>query len=86
MFVSSMMRVHDSRGMPIISQMIWSGSTEAISATKSHSPLPATAASTPRALTCTSSSMRATILGVNDLDTMRRRRVWRGASMLIIEP
>ncbi len=37
-FVSSKMRLVSSRGMPIMSQMICSGSAAAISLTKSHSP------------------------------------------------
>ena len=84
--VSSKMRCHCSRGIPIISQMICSGSCAAIRSTKSHSPRGATSATIWRALVRTSSSMRATVFGVKDLLTILRMRVWRGASMLIIDP
>ena len=43
-FVSSKIRSQDSRGIPIISQMICSGSCAATSWTKSHSPRSATEA------------------------------------------
>ncbi len=69
-----------------MSQMISSGRAAAISLTKSHSPSPATRSMMAAAFCWTWSSMRPTWRGVNERLTMRRRRVWRGASMLIIEP
>src|SRR5215468_6972191 len=69
-----------------MSQMISSGSAAAMSLTKSHSPRGATASTMRRARSRTISSTRATVRGVNPLLTSRRSLVWRGASMLIIEP
>ena len=64
-------------GMPIISQMICSGSGAAIHSTKSHSP-PGLASSmrstTPAALVVTYSSTRATSFGVKPLATSERSR------------
>ena len=57
MLVSSKMRLLSSRGMPIMSQMICSGSAAAISATKSHSPIGATRSTISRAWTRTLSSI-----------------------------
>ena len=84
--VSSKMRSQESRGMPIISQMICNGSCAATSCTKSQLPRSATERTISRPLTCTSRSIAATRFGVNARLTMRRSRVWRGSSMLIIEP
>ena len=86
MFVSSKMRFVSSRGMPIMSQMICSGSAAAISATKSHSPIGATRSTISRAWTRTLSSIVAIWRGVKPRFTISRSFVCFGASMLIIEP
>ena len=68
-------------GMPIMSQMIPSGSGAAIFATKSHSPWSITASTSSRARRSTSCCRRASARGVKPRDTMLRSRAWRGSSM-----
>ena len=86
-FVCSKIRLVSSRGMPIMSQMICSGSAAAISVTKSHSPIGATRSTISRRLLrerCPRSV--ATWRGVKPRLTISRSLVCFGASMLIIEP
>jgi hypothetical protein len=85
-FVASNTVFHWSRSMPIISQMICSGSGEANSCTKSPSPFSACSSTMALALRRTSSSIAATTFGVKAFWTISRKRVCFGASMLIIEP
>ncbi len=73
-------------GIPIMSQMIPSGSGAAISVTKSHSPFSITASTSSVARRSTSCWSVPSALGVKPRETMRRSRPWRGSSMLIIEP
>lgn len=54
--------------------------------TKSHSPSCPTSSTISRARATTPSSSLATMRAVKPRLTMRRNRVWRGASMLIMEP
>ena len=72
--------------IPIIAEMIFSGSRAATCWTKSHGPVSSSSSTIWAAVTCTSSSNRLTIFGVNARDTIRRSRACRGSSMLIIEP
>jgi hypothetical protein len=72
--------------MPIMSQMILSGSAAAISSTKSHEPFGATSRTIRRAVDRTVSSSDVMTRGVKPRFTSFRSFVWRGASMLIIEP
>ena len=72
--------------MPIMSQMISSGSRAATSTTKSQPPRSATLSITSSARSSIWSSIDLIILGLNAADTMRRRRAWRGLSMLIMDP
>ena len=88
MFVSSKIRLRLARGMPIMSQMICSGSAAAISLTKSHSPPRSTTRSTiSRACSRTFSSILRD-LPRREAAVRRSSRsfVCFGASMLIIEP
>ena len=73
-------------GMPIMSQMIPSGSGAAIFATKSHSPWSITASTSALARRSTSCCRRPSARGVKPRDTMPRSRAWRGSSIAIIEP
>ena len=72
--------------MPIISQMIFSGSRADTCWTKSHGPVASRSSTIVAAVRCTSSSNFLIILGVNARETIRRSRACRGSSMLIIEP
>ena len=72
--------------MPIMSQMISSGSRAATSTTKSHPPRGATRSMTSSATSSMRSSIDLIMRGLKAADTMRRRRAWRGLSMLIMEP
>ncbi len=72
--------------MPIMSQMISSGSRDETSTTKSQPPLSATRSMTSFATSSIRSSIDLIMRGLNAADTMRRSRAWRGLSMLIIEP
>src|SRR5438034_1399917 len=76
-------RWRSASGMPIISAITWSGSSAAISLTKSHSPRAATASMIPAAMSRMWGTRRFVILGEKPMFTRRRKRVWRGASMLI---
>src|SRR5205807_564577 len=76
-------RCRSARGMPIISAITCSGSSAAISATKSHSPRAATASMILLAMSRMWGTRRFVILGEKPMFTRRRKRVWRGASMLI---
>jgi hypothetical protein len=60
--------------MPIMSQMIFSGSGAAISVTKSHAPLSITRSMISLAARRTSSSACRMRRGVKPRDTIRRRR------------
>ena len=73
-------------GMPIMSQMISSGSGAAISVTKSHVPLSITRSMVCLARRWTSASSLPSARGVKPRETMRRSRPCFGSSMLIIEP
>ena len=73
-------------GMPIMSQMISSGSGAAISVTKSQLPLSITRSMVCFARRCTSASSLPSARGVKPRETMRRSRPCFGSSMLIIEP
>ena len=78
-----------SAGMPIISQMISSGSGAATHSTKSQAPsgwASSMRSTTPAAFVVTYPSTRATSLGVKPFDTNERSRWCLGSSMLIIEP
>jgi len=75
-----------SSPMPIMSQMILSGSRADTVCTKSHGPLRSSSSTMTPAVRCTSSSNFLIIFGVNARDTIRRSRACRGSSMLIIEP
>ena len=72
--------------MPIISQMISSGSRAATSTTKSHPPRPATRSMTESATNSMCSSMLLIMRGLKAAETMRRKRACRGLSVLIMEP
>ena len=72
--------------MPIMSQMISSGSRDETSTTKSQPPWSATRSMTSLATNSIRSSIDLIIRGLNAADTMRRSRAWRGLSMLIMEP
>ncbi len=85
-FESSNIRRLSASGMPIMSQMIASGSGPAISSTKSQVPLGATVRTMRRAVERTVSSSEATTRGVKPRFTSFRSFVCRGASMLIMEP
>ena len=85
-FESSNMRRLSASGMPIMSQMIFSGSVAAISCTKSQAPAGATSATMRRAWARTFSSSAATMRGVKPRFTSLRSLVCRGASMLIMDP
>ena len=61
------------------------GSRAATSVTKSHSPRSQTSSTMIVAWSCTESSSRASIRGVNPAATSRRSRAWRGSSMAMIE-
>ena len=61
-------------GIPIMSQMIPSGSGAAISVTKSHSPLSITASISSVARRSTSPWSFPSALGVKPRDTIRRMR------------
>ena len=69
-----------------MSQMIPSGSAAATSSMKSQVPFGATASTMRRACVRTDCSTCLSVRGVNPALTSRRSFVWRGASMLIIEP
>ena len=85
--MSSKICLVSSRGMPIMSQMICSGSAAAISLTKSHSPQRSRRGRRSRcACSRTYSSIFATWRGVKPRFTISRSFVCFGASMLIIEP
>ena len=76
-------------GMPIMSQMIWSGSRAATSVTKSHSPsLDARRRRSRAAIRSTSSSTACSSMRGRERRGRRcaRSRACRGSSMLIIEP
>jgi hypothetical protein len=73
-------------GIPIISQITWSGSWAAISVTKSTSPFGATASTISVALVAMWASIWAMLRGVNAFWTIQRSFEWRGASMAIMEP
>ena len=75
-----------SPGMPIMSQMILSGSLAATFGTKSHGPVATRSSTTEAATRRTSSSNLAISRGLNARDTIRRSRACLGSSMLIIEP
>ncbi len=75
-----------SPGMPIISQMIFSGSRAATLGTKSHGPVASRSSTIAAAARRTSSSNFAISRGLNARETIRRSRACRGSSMLIIEP
>ncbi len=75
-----------SSPMPIISQMILSGSRADTCCTKSHGPVASSSSTMTPAVRCTSSSNFLIIFGVNARETIRRSRACRGSSMLIIEP
>jgi hypothetical protein len=75
-----------SSGMPIMSQMIFSGSLAATVATKSHGPVASRSSTTVTAARRTSSSNLAISRGLNARETIRRSRACRGSSMLIIDP
>jgi hypothetical protein len=72
--------------MPIIWQMIVSGTRAATLATKSHRPAASRPSTAAEATRCAESSNRWIIRGVNARDTIRRSRACRGSSMLIMEP
>ena len=72
--------------MPIMSQMISSGRREATSVTKSQPPDDATRSITSLATSSMRSSIDVIMRGLKAADTMRRRRAWRGLSMLIMDP
>ncbi len=69
-----------------MSQMIFSGSFAATFATKSHGPVASRSSTISAAARCTSSWNFAISRGLNARETIRRSRVCRGLSMLIIEP
>jgi hypothetical protein len=75
-----------SPGMPIMSQMIFSGSFAATVGTKSHGPAASRSSTTEAAMRRTSSSNLAISRGLKARETIRRRRACLGSSMLIIEP
>ena len=75
-----------SSGMPIMSQMIFSGSRAATFATKSHGPVASRSSTVEAATRRTSSSNFAISRGLNARETIRRSRACLGSSMLIIEP
>ena len=85
-FVWSKMNFSSSSGMPIIWQMMSSGSRAATSSTKSIFPFDSTSSMMRAARVVTYSSSWFTIRGVNPRFTISRSFVCRGASMLIIEP
>ena len=72
-------------GIPIRSHTIRSGRRAATSVTKSHSPRSQTSSTIIEAWSCTESSSRASIRGVNPADTSRLSRAWRGSSMAMME-
>ena len=65
--------------------MTMAGNGAASSSTTSHRPLPATASTSRRTTARTASSCPATALGVKRRATSRRRSLWRGSSLPIIE-
>ena len=75
-----------SSGMPIMSQMIFSGNRAATFATKSHGPVASRSSTVEAATRRTSSSNFAISRGLNARETIRRSRACLGSSMLIIEP
>ncbi len=72
--------------MPIISQMIFSGSRAETCWTKSHGPVSISSSTMTAAVRCTSSSNFLIIRGVKARETIRRSRACLGSSMLIMEP
>ena len=75
-----------SSGMPIMSQMIFSGSRAATFGTKSHGPVASRSSTIAAAARRTSSSNLAISRGLNARETIRRSRACLGSSMLIIDP
>ena len=71
-------------GRPIMSQMISRERGAESSATKSHSPEPATRSISRPATASILASMALMRRGLNAADTMRRSRAWRGLSVEII--
>ncbi len=79
------MRSRSASGTPIMSEIVWSGSRLAISATKSPPPVGAASATISFAAWRMPSSIRATCRGVNADDTSPRSFVCRGASIAMNE-
>ena len=74
-------RCRSSIGTPTISTMTWSGSSAAMSATKSQLPRAATASTMLRAISRMWTAIRFVTFGEKPRFTSRRKRVCRGASM-----
>ncbi len=86
MFVRSNTNSYWLSGMPIMSQMIARGRAAATSVTKSTVPFSRSRSTISVARRSTDSWRSLRCRGVKPRETMRRRRAWRGSSMLIMEP
>ena len=64
--------------------MTWSGSSAAISVTKSHSPRSTATSNRRLARSRVHASRRRTLRGEKPLFTSLRRRTWRGGSVVIM--